>query len=140
EFSGRWAIDPSYFAAVVAQAAAGIGACAFLFFALVALQGLILNIAPARWYARLSIWVQALLAGAMLLTGLRLWEIREWPLATVRRIPEVGAWWPPIWFAGVREWILGNRDPFWSAMAARGAVGLAGVIVLALTLYLVSYR
>ena len=140
EFGGRWAIDPSWIAAVFAQAAAGIGACTFVFFALVALQGLLLNLAPARWYARLSVWVQGLLAGAMLLAGLRLWEVREWPMATVHRLPEFGAWWPPVWFAGVREYLLGNRDPFWSAMAARGAWALAGAVALTLALYLVSYR
>jgi len=140
EFSGRWAIDPSYFAALIAQAAAGMGACAFVFFALVAAQGFILNLAPARWYARISVWVQAMLAGAMLLTGLRLWAIRDWPLDTVRRIPEFGAWWPPIWFAGVREYLLGDRDAFWTAMAGRGALALGGSAVLTLGLYLVSYR
>ena len=140
EFAGRWAIDPSIFMAIVAQAAAGGGVCIFVFFALVAIQGLILNLAPAAWYARVSLWVQALLAGAMLLVGLRLWTIREWTFETVRRIPEFGVWWPPVWFAGVREHMLGNQDPFWNAMAARGVLALAGTVTLALGLYLTSYR
>jgi hypothetical protein len=140
EFGGRWAIDPSYLAALVAQAAAGIGACAFVFFAMVAIQGLILNLSPARWYARLSVWVQAMLGGAMLLCGLRLWAIRDWPMSTVHRIPEFGAWWPPVWFAGIRESLLGNRDAFWNAMAQRGEIALAGVLILSLGLYMVSYR
>jgi hypothetical protein len=139
EFGGRWAIDPSWIAAVVAQAAAGVGACAFVFFALVAIQGLILNLSPASWYARLSVWTQALLSGAMLLCGLRLWAIRDWPMATVHRIPEFAAWWPPVWFAGVRESLLGNRDGFWNAMAQRGEIALATVVTLSLALYMVSY-
>jgi hypothetical protein len=139
EFSGRWAIDPSIWMALIAQAIAGAGACIFIFFGLVAIQGLILNLAPARWYGRLSLWVQGLLAGALLLVGLRLWAVREWPLETVRRIPEFAAWWPPVWFVGVREHLLGNQDPFWNAMASRGVVALSAVVTLALALYLVSY-
>ena len=140
EFSGRWAINHSFFAALIAQAAAGMSACALVFFAFMALQGLLLNLAPPRWHARLSVWVQALSAAALLLSGLRIWEVREWPLETVRRIPEFGAWWPPVWFAGVREVLLGNRDPFWSGMAVRGVRALALAIVLTLLLYLLSYR
>jgi len=140
EFGGRWAIDPSFGAAIVAQAAAGLSACAFVFFALVALQGFILNIVPGRFYARVSLWIQGLLAGAMLLVGLRLWAIREWPMSTVQRIPEFGVWWPPVWFAGVREYLLGSRDPFWSEMATRGVQALAAAIGSTLFLYLLSYR
>jgi hypothetical protein len=140
EFGGRWALDPSYGAALLAQAAAGIGACTFVFFALMTIQGLILNLAPARWHARLSVWMQALLAALLLLAGLRLWEVRDWPLETVRRIPEFAAWWPPVWFAGVREALLGNRDPFWNQMAARGVVAVSAMVALTLALYMVSYR
>ncbi|MBS1856256.1 MAG: hypothetical protein JST11_12895 [Acidobacteria bacterium] len=140
EFGGRWAIDSSWGAAFVAQATAAWGACVFVFFALAAAQGLLLNLVPRRWHARVSTWVQALLAGGLLLAGLRLWTVRDWPLATVRRIPEFGAWWPPVWFAGVREYLLGNRDPFWGMMAARGGIALAGAVALTLTLYLLSYR
>jgi hypothetical protein len=39
-------------------------ACAFVFFALLALQGLMLNCLPASWFERISVWVQALLATA----------------------------------------------------------------------------
>jgi hypothetical protein len=40
----------------------------------------------------------------------------------------------------VREHLLGNQDPFWNAMAARGILALTGAVALALGLYLTSYR
>jgi predicted permease len=39
-------------------------ACVFTFFALLALQGLMLNCLPTAWYERASVWMQALLATA----------------------------------------------------------------------------
>ena len=136
EFAGRWALNPSYAANLLAQATAGMGACTFVFFAIVALQGLLINVTSVR----ASVWFQSAMAGALLFAGLRLWLVREWPLATVKRLPEFGWWWPPVWFAGVREYLLGNRDPFWIAMAARAALATGIAVTATLLLYFVSYR
>src|SRR5690348_14142916 len=47
---GRWVIQPSLMGRVAAHATASIAACYFFFFALVALQGVLLNVLPGRTF------------------------------------------------------------------------------------------
>ena len=54
-------------ARVGAHATASIAACYFFFFAMVALQGVLLNVLPARTFARVSGTAQGLCAATMLI-------------------------------------------------------------------------
>lgn len=111
-----------------ATAAAWSGACAFVYFALFALQGLLLNILPAALFNRVTIWVQALLfAGA----------VSALPLFSL--LPRGGAeelWWPPAWFASLWAALVGL--PGASALPALAA--LTAAPLAALGFYALSYH
>lgn len=136
---------PSLTAANIgAQAvASGLG-CFFVLFAMVALQGVLLNTLPARLFARVSAYVQGALIGTLILAGLASWSIREWPRATIARLPEFGAWAPPVWFAGLYERMLGgisgDQDPFLHRMATRALIAVLAAAGLTALTYLVSFQ
>jgi hypothetical protein len=140
EFGGRWQKNASYWVNAGAQgAASGLG-CFFLLFAMVGLQGVLWNALPARWFARVSVYVQGLLVGVLFFTALYSWSIRDWDEKMVARLPEFAAWAPPVWFVGLHEHLLGDRDPFFAAMATRAWLALAAAAAAMLLTYLVSYR
>src|ERR1017187_191479 len=70
EFGGAWRVDSSYWPRAGAQAVSSGLACFFVFFAILALQGVLLNVLPARLFARVSVYAQGALAGVFLLGGL----------------------------------------------------------------------
>ena len=55
EFGGGWQLDASYVAHALAQAASSGLACLFVFFAILAIQGVLLNVLPANLFARVSV-------------------------------------------------------------------------------------
>ncbi len=95
--SGHWQENPSGFANVAAGFAATAGACVFVFFSLVTLQGLLLNILPARLFPRVSLWTQGLILVP---------AIAALPL--VGRQP-MAPWWPGTWFLGLWEAIISGH-------------------------------
>jgi len=140
EFGGRWQKNASYWANAGAEgAASGLG-CLFLLFAMVALQGVLWNALPARWFTRVSVYVQGLLVAVLFFIALYSWQIRDWSQPMVARIPEFAAWAPPVWFLGLHEHLLGDPDPFYGAMAARAWIALAAAAVAMVLCYIVSYR
>ena len=103
EFGGGWRLDSSYaLHAAPRQLSSGL-ACFFVFFAILALQGVLLNVLPATLFARVSVYMQGVLAGLFLLGGFYSWSIKEWTPATIARLPQFGAWLPPVWFAGLHQ-------------------------------------
>ena len=124
EFGGGWRLDSSFARQAAVQAASSCLACFFIFFAILALQGVLLNVLPANLFARVSVYVQGALAGLFLLGGFYSWSIKEWNLETIGRLPEFGAWLPPVWFTGLHQTLNGVRDPFFHchgrASALRG--------------------
>lgn len=140
EFGGAWQKNPSYLANFTAQAVASGLECFFIFFAIVALQGILLNALTGRAFARVSVYVQGTLIAALMFAALRSGSIQDWTPADIARLPEIGRWIPPVWFLGLHEWLLGDRDPFFAAMAGRAMLGAAAAVGLAALMYLVSYR
>ena len=78
EFGGGWGLGSSYWLYAGAQAVSSGLACFFVFFAILALQGVLLNVMPAGLFARVSVYVQGALAGLFLLAGFYSWSIKEW--------------------------------------------------------------
>jgi hypothetical protein len=140
EFGGGWRVDSSFWLRAGAQAVSSGLACFFVFFAILALQGVLLNVLPAKLFARVSVYVQGALAGVFLLGGLYSWSIKEWNPETIARLPEFGAWLPPVWFAGLHQTLTGGSGPFFTAMAQRGQLAAGMAVVLAMGTYFVSYR
>ncbi|HEY2016276.1 MAG TPA: hypothetical protein VGH38_22385 [Bryobacteraceae bacterium] len=140
EFGGRWQQNPSLPANIGAQAvSAGLG-CVFVLFSMVALQGVLLNTLSGKWFTRVSTYVQGVLIGVLILTGLYSWQIRDWAPGAVRPILHASAWFPPVWFAGLHEQILGDPDPFFHRMAARALIAALAAFTLTVLAYLISYR
>jgi len=140
EFAGRWQQNASYAFHMAAQAASSGLACFFVFFAIVALQGVLLNLLPARWFASVSVYVQGALIAVLLLGGLYSWSIKEWPPATIARLSQFGAWLPPVWFTGLHENLTGDASPFFGAMTQRALQAAGIATVLSVLTYLLSYR
>jgi len=140
EFGGGWRVDSSFWLRAGAQAVSSGIACFFVFFAILALQGVLLNVLPAKLFARVSVYVQGALAGVFLLGGLYSWSIKEWNPETIARLPESGAWLPPVWFAGLHQTLTGGSGPFFTAMAQRGQLAAGIAVALAMGTYFVSFR
>jgi hypothetical protein len=140
EFAGRWQKNSSFWANLWAQAAASGLECCFIFFAIVALQGLLLNLLPRRWFGRIAVWVQGGLFALFLLAALRSWSIKEWGVAEIARLPELASWAPPVWFAGLHETLLGDRDPMYRALAGQALWAAGSAFGLAVASYILSYR
>jgi predicted permease len=123
--SGRWQENPNLLIYGLANFAALAGGCVFVFFTLLALQGILLHLFPAHTFAKVSLAVQALLfvltVGAIPLMG---------------RQPAAAAWWPPVWFVHLWESMITGP-----ASLARNAI-LAMTVPAALSLfaYLLSYH
>jgi hypothetical protein len=119
-------------------ASSGLG-CLFVFFAIVALQGVLLNVLPARWFARVSTYAQGLLIAVFFFGGLFSWAIVNWRQDMIARLPDFAGFAPPIWFAGLHESFIGRRDPFIAAMTTRSLAGTAGAILLTVITYVLAY-
>ncbi len=123
--AGRWQENPSALANIAANFSATAGACVAVFFSLLALQGILLNVLPWRAFARVSEFAQGGVCIAML-----------GALPLLRLQPAAAAWWPPVWFLRLWEAIVTRRPG-----AARGALlAMALPPVVAVAAYLLSYH
>ena len=117
----------------------GLG-CFFVFFAVVAIQGLLINGLPARLFTRLSVYVQTALLALFFFAGLYSFFVVDWREEGVARLPGFAAWAPPVWFLGLHRWLTGDRDPFFEALAVKSLEAAACVLVVAGLTYLAAYR
>jgi hypothetical protein len=139
QFAGRWQKNPSLGANLAAQAVSSTLGCFFIFFAVVALYGVLLNALPGRLFARISTGVQGVLTGLFFLAILVSWSTPDWLYASALKSSWFG-WVPPVWFTGLHEWMLGDRDPFFTGLARSAIDGVAMVAALAVGGYVLSYR
>jgi len=128
--AGPWQENPSTGSIAAANFAALGGACVFVFFTLLAVQGVLLNVLPGRLFTRVSLLAQAVVF-----------------IATLGAVPLVGDqpqaawWWPPVWFGNLRAAMLGR-----ATMLGGGGGGRAAVLALtlppavAVLSYLFSYH
>lgn len=114
-------------------------ACWFVFFSLVALQGILLNVLPVRQFPRLSLIVQGILM-ALLLCALPLVFSMPGLNNHMRLRPEWVLWTPPAWFLGVDQVLVGNREPFALKLAITAVVAVFVAAFAAVSTYVWSYR
>ncbi|MFB3827636.1 MAG: hypothetical protein ACE15B_12765 [Bryobacteraceae bacterium] len=122
-----------------AHAAAVFGAAAFVFLLLIGVQGLTMNALPRRWFRRVSRWTQVLCLVALALAFLsfpRMGDmLHPWK-------PASEAWlrfFPPAWFVGLYEVLVGSTRPQMFLMARWAVWGLCGAAAAAGILYLAAY-
>ncbi len=134
----HWATHPLT-SRLAAHLAASIAAGSFIVFALIAVQGLVVVLAPRRWLQRLSVAIQTTLICGVVLS-----------LPLVSRVPTLWStlnskprWLfavPPAWFFGLQEWILGARDHDTVSLAAVAALGTGAALLIAAVCYTVAYQ
>ncbi len=122
--AGQWQENPSGLANMAANFSATAGACVFVFFGLLALRGMLLNLLPGSAFARVSPAVQATLFIAAL-----------GALPLLRYQPAAASWWPPVWFLRLWESMVTGQASAQSALWAMTLPAAVGVAA-----YLVSYH
>jgi hypothetical protein len=114
-------------------------AALFVFFSLVAVQGILLNLLPTRQIARVSLAMQGVLL-TILLCGLPMVFAIQNLQDSMKLRPDWAVWAPPVWFLGLEQVILGNSEPYALRLARIGLVAVAGATAFAILMYLWSYR
>jgi|SRR5579859_167102 len=114
-------------------------AALFVFFSLVAIQGVLLNLLPAGQFARVSLATQGTLL-LVLLCGLPLVFSIPNLQNSMNQRPDWLVWAPPAWFLGLHQVLAGNREPIAARLAQIGLAGVATAIAAAVITYLWSYR
>jgi predicted permease len=122
--SGAWQENPSTLILIAATFVSMTGACCFAFSILLALQGLLLNLLPARIFGRVSLWIQGVLF-----------------ISTLGTVPFLGRqphaeWWPGNWFFHLWESIV-LGDP---KRARAALLSIAIPALVAIGAYLAGYR
>jgi hypothetical protein len=135
--SGRWQSFELRF--VAAHAVATFGAGLFVFFALGAIQGVLMNLLPPRAFDRLSVWIQALFATAFIAAAPYVFDIPNWH-EMIATEPHWMLLFPPAWFLGLYETVLGSQDSYFLQLRERSLTGMGVVLFLALVTYFLSYR
>lgn len=115
----------------------------FVFFTLVTLQGVLLNILPVRQFPRVSLALQGMLLGVFLCSLPLVFSIADLhPYMDLR--PAWAVWVPPLWFLGVDQIIAGdaagNPEPLALRLALLAVASVAISATAAILVYLWSYR
>ena len=140
--SGRWQESETSFLKSLLTIFSFFAACSlaayFVFFTLLAVQGLLLNLLPSAWFASCSFAVQ----GILLIVACAALPLTLWISglhAFIGKEPAALAWLPPAWFLGLGEVFLRRADPVFEALADRAVWGLSLAVVSASLLYLAAY-
>jgi hypothetical protein len=137
-FGGHWQKSADYLTNFTAHAASSAGVCFFAIFAVIAVQGLLLNLLPPRWFARVTVYLQGVLFAALFLTGLFSFSLSGWNEQAIGDLLNAASWAPPVWFLGLHEYLIGDSQ--FAQMAGWALDGLGVVVGAAAATYLISYR
>ena len=137
--SGPWQVPEFGIRYILAHAAATVCAGLFVFFAVAALQGVLLNLLPAAMFERLSVAIQALFAIVLVTSVTYVFDIPNWHEAIALR-PRWMWFFPPAWFLGWYETLLSGGDAYFRRLAATGLKALGLAIAISLAAYVLSYH
>ncbi len=136
--AGKWQLPTGSFLHIVSLFLACCSAGLFAFFGLLTTQAILLNLLPARLFARCSLTLQAgLLIIVLAALPLLLW-IPDLHAFMLQR-PVIAWWLPPAWFLAWEEQMLGRGDRFTALLAARAEWALGGSIIAGFALYALTY-
>ena len=123
-----------------AQALSVLAASAFVFLSLVALEGVMLNVLSERWFRTASVYVQcAMVFGLLSLFFLFPNIAGQIPELKARNATLLYAF-PPAWFLGLNEVLLGSRDAVFLALARWAEIAVGAVAAVSAIAYGVAYR
>ncbi len=108
----------------------------FIFLSAISLQGTLMAL---RLKPAISRWVRffcLLLFLSALLTFTQISSVEQ----LIHTSNPITVFYPPIWFVGVYDVLLGTKDPFLWALAGRALTGLAFACVLSILSYALCYR
>jgi hypothetical protein len=133
-----------YMAAHTASAAAANFA---VFFLIVFIQSVLLVLLSPAWFKRVSLFLRfVLLAGIFFLLLMFLVDGNSWrrilaPLAEMKAGSSTALLsFPPMWFTGLYEVLLGSRDPGDLVLARTGLTVLAGLALVYFAAMRLSYK
>jgi hypothetical protein len=111
----------------------------FIFFSLVTVQGVLLNVLPVRQFQRVSLAAQGLLLAVLLCALPLVFSIPNLsPYMEARPAWSVFA--PPLWFLGVDQVIAGHWEPLAQRLSNIAYASVALSAACAVLTYLWSYR
>jgi hypothetical protein len=110
----------------------------FVFFTLVALQGVLLNVVPVRLFPRVSLTIQGLLL-AMFFAGLPFVFSIPGLYSRMDQLPNWSVYVPPLWFFGVDQIIFGNHGPTIDSLARIAVLASLASAAAATLAYVWSY-
>ena len=137
---------PMSFAVVgaVAHMVAACSATAFVLFAIVAIQGLLLAAVGPRRFIATSPWLQSVVVGVMLIGMVLLPLVSTSTVDTLAGSGDALRPWilqtPPLWFLGLYEVVLRTDEPLMRQLSLRAVGALLGAGLLTIVVYPVAYR
>jgi hypothetical protein len=136
---GRWATNPSLLVHIAVHTLTCTLGCYFIFFSLLAIQGVLLNLFRPAWFAWMTNYLQGVAITVMLSGIVMSFSIGPTNGHELIR-GDAAKWLPPVWLLGLYQWLLGDRDPYFAQLAERALIGLGVAVVIAIATYLISYR
>ena len=113
------------FGAIWAQGVSVLAATTFVFVSMIALEGILMNVLSVRWFQKASVYVQC----AMVFGLLSLFFIFPKTALSISYMKAhhttAGLFaFPPMWFLGLNEWLLGTRDELMLSLARWATLGI----------------
>jgi hypothetical protein len=137
--SGRWQFPPFGMRYLFAHGIATVSAGLFVFFAMAVVQGACLSLLSPRAFDRFSVSIQAVSVITVLTSVPYVFDMPNW-----YRMMDAHPYWisffPPAWFLGFYERMLGTTDVYFLRLSETAVWALAISLVLAFVTYYVSYR
>ena len=116
-----------------------ICAGAFLFCAMLTLQGLLQNVLPRQLFLRLSAVMQASVVCGLLCLYLLEPSLESTQALTAQENQRVLAWLPTYWFLGMFQQLNGSMQPEFGWLARRACLMLGASVLGAAVMVLLSY-
>ncbi len=123
-----------------AQGLSVLAASAFIFLSLVALEGILLNVLSERLFRKASVYVQCGMVFALLSLFFLFPNIAGEIPALKARNATVLYTFPPAWFLGLNEVLLGSRDAVFLTLARWAEVAVGATAAISAVAYAVAYR
>ena len=122
-----------------AHAAGTMGASAFTFLFMVAVQGMLINVVGPKWFRRISTGIQVISILALLVALFFFPAVLEQMPQWKRENHAMFRLFPPMWYVGVCEVLQGTADAAFRAAARTGLYALAAAGGCALAAYAIAY-